>query len=267
MVPPSLKTTLTRRLFTNRVNFTRVGPWRSRRLAAPPASSPLIPFPCDPSRGVGSFPSLNKAAISRYAFLRCGEVSSGRLARLRRRHKPGDCLKTSFQKQFLKTQVSVRACSSASPDAIPGASSPIAARGSVSLAEMSSHIEFRAQVVSLSSESYSSVSAVLAPPAFLKSERGPRVAYAPRPLQRPGHSRGGVPTGRCWLFQDFSLRRLLPRAPRSDTGVIINTYYVHIMLIILYFILRTKIIVTWRPHTLLIIRSMKNEYRVERAFT
>ena len=89
------------------VNFTRVGPRGSHRLASSP------PRPLAPSRGVGSFPSRHQAAIGRYALLRCGEVSFGRPARLRRRHKPGDGLKRVFKNEC-------PACSSAAPVAAPG---------------------------------------------------------------------------------------------------------------------------------------------------
>jgi len=84
-----------------------VGPRGSHRLASSP------PRPLAPSRGVGSFPSRHQAAIGRYALLRCGEVSFGRPARLRRRHKPGDGLKRVFKNEC-------PACSSAAPVAAPG---------------------------------------------------------------------------------------------------------------------------------------------------
>ena len=59
----------------------------------------------------------------------------------------------------------------------PSPPSPSAARGSLSMADMSSHIEFRAQSVSLSPGSYYSISAMLVPRVFLKragSSFGPR---------------------------------------------------------------------------------------------
>ena len=64
---------------------------------APPASS--LPRPHAPSRGAGSFLSRHQAAIGRYAFLRCGEVSYGRLARLRWRRRPGAGSKRVFKNE------------------------------------------------------------------------------------------------------------------------------------------------------------------------
>ncbi len=110
-----------------------------------------------------------------------GEVSSGRPARPRRRHR---WFKTSFQKTGGK-----RARSSAAPGAGPGIISPSATRSSIYTADMSSHTEFRAQLVSLSPGSYYSISAML---AFLKNERILRRPPLPRPSQRPGSPRGGL---------------------------------------------------------------------------
>ena len=64
---------------------------------------------------------------------------------------------------MVKNDSGKRARSSASPDAAPGTSPPIATRGSLCMADMSSHAEFRGQVVSLSSQSCYSIFAMLAP--------------------------------------------------------------------------------------------------------
>ena len=74
-------------------------------------------------------------------------------------------------------------------------------------------------------------------PAFLKNEWDPPSAPAPPPVtasraaarRPPTHHATrtarvrvlAVPVGRCWLFQDFSLRRLLPGAARSDVLLIL----------------------------------------------
>ena len=95
---------------------------------------------------------------------------------------------------------------------------------------MSSHTEFRAQLVSLSPGSYYSISAMLDPRVFEK-RADPPLAPAPPPVtasrvaarRPPTHHATrtarmrvlAVPVGRRWLFQDFSLRRLLPGAARS----------------------------------------------------
>ena len=97
------------------------------------------------------------------------------------------------------------------------------------MADMSSHTEFRAQLVSLSPGSYYSISAMLEPRVFEK-RADPPSAPAPPPVtasrvaarRPPTHHATrtarmrvlAVPVGRRWLFQDFSLRRLLPGAAR-----------------------------------------------------
>jgi hypothetical protein len=102
---------------------------------------------------------------------------------------------------------------------------------------MSSHTEFRAQLVRLSPGSYYSISAMLEPRVFEK-RADPPSAPAPPPVtasrvaarRPPTHHATrtarmrvlAVPVGRRWLFQDFSLRRLLPGAARSvDMGTIL----------------------------------------------
>ena len=104
--------------------------------------------------------SLHHAALGLQMFLRCGRVDVGRLARpCMVVQKTGDGFKTG-------KKAGKRARSSAAPDAAPGTTSPIALRGSVYTADMSSHAEFRGQVVSLSSRSCYSISAMLAPRLF-----------------------------------------------------------------------------------------------------
>ena len=115
--------------------------------------------------------------------------------------------------------------------------SPGATQSSISTADMSSHTKFRAQMVSLSPGSYYSISAMLEP-RVLKNEWDPPSAPAPPPVtasraaarRPPTHHATrtarvrvlAVPVGRCWLFQDFSLRRLLPGAARSDLRIILS---------------------------------------------
>ena len=103
--------------------------------------------------------SRHQAALGLQMFLRCGRVDVGRLAR------PWSC-KIRAMVFLNREKGGKRARSSAAPDAAPGTTSPIALRGSVYTADMSSHAEFRGQVVSLSSRSCYSNSAKLAPRLF-----------------------------------------------------------------------------------------------------
>ena len=86
--------------------------------------------------------SLHHAVLGFQMFLRCGRADAGRLAR------PRSCKRRALV--FKREKGGKRARSSVAPDAAPGIIPPIATRGSVYTADMSSRAEFRGQVVSLS---------------------------------------------------------------------------------------------------------------------
>ena len=93
--------------------------------------------------------SLHHAALGFQMLVRRVRVDVGRLARPRSREGQALVLKTGKRREM------------GAPDAAPGTSLPIATRGSVYTADMSLHAEFRWQVVSLSSGSCYSISAMI----------------------------------------------------------------------------------------------------------
>lgn len=80
----------------------------------------------------------------------------------------------------------------AAPDAALGTGPPIATPRSIYATDMSSHTESRGQVVSWSSGSSHSTSAMLAPACFEKRTESSFCTRLPRPFQRPGQPCGGL---------------------------------------------------------------------------
>ena len=124
----------------------------------PPARQPRAPLAPAPHPEALAHDEPPSAALGFQMFLRCGRVDAGRLAR------PRLCNRRAMV--FKPGKGGKRARSSVAPDAALGTIPPITTPGSVHTADMSSRAEFRGQVVSLSSGSCYSISAMLAPRVF-----------------------------------------------------------------------------------------------------
>ena len=173
--------------------------------------------------------SLHHAALGLQMFLRCGRVDVGRLARLwscKRRamvFKPGKRRETGalFGRPRRRSGQNLA-------DRVAG----VSLHGRHVLARRFSRaggqFEFSVVLLHLRNACPSLILKngsgrlrhPLAPPVAAPRTAARRL-LAPRASRMARARAPAAPVGRSWLFQYFSLRRLLPGAPRSDEGTFV----------------------------------------------